>query len=178
VADVLRGGGASLDGESDEFSIEDVIASAAVPPLFRAVASRGGLWWDGLYAHNPPIGALLDLPEKPDELWVVRLNPKARAAEPKTIEEIEDRRNEMAGNLPLDQELATIARINRILDRAPELGAAMGKRKLVVRVVEMPDSVLPYYSKLDRSPSFLAALRRDGARAAPLFFDDASLQPD
>jgi NTE family protein len=178
VADVLHGGGASLDGESDEFSISDIVASAAVPPLFRAVASRGGLWWDGLYAHNPPIGALLDLPEKPDELWIVRLNPKTRAAEPKTIEEIEDRRNEMAGNLPLDQELETIARINRILDRAPALGPAMGKRRLTVRVVEMPDRGLSYYSKLDRSPAFLAELRREGARAAPCFFDEASIQPD
>ena len=175
VADVLHGGGASLDGESDEFSISDVVASAAVPPLYRAVRTRDGLWWDGLYAHNPPIRALLDLPEKPDELWIVRLNPRARATEPKTVEEIEDRRNEMAGNLPLDQELATIARINRILDMAPELGPALKKQPLTVRVVEMPDTGLSYYSKLDRSASFLDKLQREGAKAAPRFFDDASI---
>lgn len=175
VADVLHGGGASLDGESDEFSISDVVASAAVPPLFRAVATRGGLWWDGLYAHNPPIGALLDLPEKPDELWVVRLNPKARKAEPKTAEAIEDRRNEMAGNLPLDQELDTIDRINRMLDLAPELAEKTGKRQLTVRVVEMPDLDLPYYTKLDRSLSFIEGLMRAGESAATGFFHDDSI---
>ncbi|MGG5821295.1 patatin-like phospholipase family protein [Falsiroseomonas sp. HW251] len=175
VADVLRGGGASLDGESDEFSISDVVASAAVPPLFRAVATRGGLWWDGLYAHNPPIGALLDLPDKPDELWIVRLNPKARKEEPKTAEAIEDRRNEMAGNLPLDQELDTIDRINRILEMAPGLAPMMDKRKLTVRVVEMPDLDLPYYTKLDRSLSFIEALQRAGEAAATGFFHDGSI---
>ena len=175
VADVLHGGGAALDGESDEFSISDVVASAAVPPLFRAIATRGGLWWDGLYAHNPPIRALLDLPEKPDDPQLVRLNPRARKQEPKTIEEIEDRRNELAGNLPLDQELATIARINRILDLAPDLGPQLRKQPLVVRVVEMPDLDLPYQSKLDRSPAFLADLQHAGAEAAETFFEESSV---
>lgn len=175
VADVLRGGGAALDGESAEFSLDDVVASAAVPPLFRAVRARETLWWDGLYAHNPPIRALLELPEKPEEIWVVRLNPARRPAEPKLVEEIDDRRNELAGNLPLDQEIASIRLVNRLLFEAPELGRRFGYRQVAVRVVEMPLGELSYASKLDRSAGKLRQLYLAGRAAAPWLFDADSV---
>lgn len=175
VADVLGGGGAALDGESAEFSLSDIVASAAVPPLFRAVEARGRLWWDGLYAHNPPIRALLDLPEKPAEIWVIRLNPPTRDRHPRSAEEIEDRRNEKAGNLPLDHELHAIGLVNRHLAAAPELGARFGYRQVTVREVTMPLTELGYRSKLDRSPAHLQALVAAGRAAATQFFDAASI---
>jgi len=176
VADVLAGGGMSLDGESEAFSISDVVASCAVPPLFRAVEARSRLWWDGLYAHNPPVKALLELPEKPDEIWVIRLNPRERAEEPRTTEAIEDRRNELAGNLPLDQEEAKIALVNRLLAKAPSLGEPpLRYRPITVREVVMPPRDRPYYTKLDRSPAFLRELREEGEAEAPRFFGDASI---
>jgi NTE family protein len=175
VADVLAGGGRALEGESPEFSLADIVASAAVPPLFRAERSRGRLWWDGLYAHNPPIRALLDLPAKPDEIWVIRLNPRGRASEPRSFEEIDDRRNEMAGNLPLDHELHLIGKINRLLVAAPELGTRFGYRQLLVREIALPFDDWPYRSKLDRSPAKLRQLRAAGRAMAPLFFDPVSI---
>ncbi len=178
ASEVLTGRGGVFGGE--DFRIEDVLASAAVPPLFRAVRNRGGLWWDGLYAHNPPVGALLDLPAKPDEIWVVRLNPVARAEEPRTAEEIEDRRNEKAGNLPLDRELDGIALVNRLLAAEPGLGARFGYVPVTVRQVVLDLPALPYRSKLDRSPAHLRRLREAGRAAAGQFFGDASviLRPD
>jgi NTE family protein len=175
VADVLRGGGAALDGEGDAFSLSDVVASAAVPPLFRAVTAREVLWWDGLYAHNPPVRALLELPDKPDEIWVVRLNPRRRDAEPKTIEEIEDRRNELAGNLPLDQELEGIALVNRHLHAAPVLAERFGYRPVTVREVALPLPELSYASKLDRSATQIARLIALGRAAAPRLLEESSI---
>jgi NTE family protein len=175
VADVLAGGGAALEGESADFSVSDIIASAAVPPLYRAVSARGTLWWDGLYAHNPPIGAFLDLPEKPEEIWVIRLNPRATAEEPRTVEEIDDRRNELAGNLPLDMELQGIALVNRHLAAAPALGARFGYRPVTVREVVLDLPGLPYRSKLDRSAAHLERLREAGRAAAAGFFTEASV---
>jgi NTE family protein len=175
VADVLRGGGAALDGESAKFSIADIVASAAVPPLFRAVEARGTLWWDGLYAHNPPILSLLKLAEKPDEIWVIRLNPRARAAEPRTVDEIEDRRNEMAGNLPLDMELHDIGLVNRHIAAAPELAARFGYRPVTVREVAMPLPELTYQSKLDRSEAHIRRLMGVGRAMAPWFFEADSI---
>lgn len=175
VADVLAGGGAALEGESADFSPSDIIASAAVPPLFRAVQARGRLWWDGLYAHNPPIRAFLDLPEKPAEIWVIRLNPRETPEEPRTVEEIDDRRNELAGNLPLDMELHGIALVNRHLAAAPELAARFGYRPVTVREVALDLPGLPYRTKLDRSAAHLERLRDAGRAAAARFFTPASV---
>ena len=80
-----------------------VLASAAIPTLFRAVHVDGGTYWDGLFSQNPPVRELLDT--RPDELWVIQINPTARADEPTTVLDIADRRNELAGNLSLYQEL-------------------------------------------------------------------------
>ena len=168
-------GGTAQDATTSESEKPALSPSSALPPLFRAVEARGTLWWDGLYAHNPPIGALLDLPEKPGEIWVIRLNPRGRATEPRTAEEIEDRRNELAGNLPLDQELDTMALINRLLAAAPELGTTFGYRQLTVREVAMPLADLPYYSKLDRSAARLEELAALGRDAAAAFFEPASI---
>jgi NTE family protein len=173
AADVLGPGGVAFAGE--DFTLDDVIASAAVPPLFRAVAARGGLWWDGLYAHNPPIRHLLELPDKPAEIWVVRLNPERQTDEPTTADAIEDRRNEKAGNLPLDQEVFLVRTVNKALAAAPELGPRFGWRPITVRQVELDLPGLDYASKLDRSASHLAALRAAGRAAAGRFFDDASI---
>ncbi len=173
AAEVLQGGGGVFEGES--FRLEDVIASSAVPPLFRAVANRGGIWWDGLYAHNPPVAALLDLPRRPEEIWVIRLNPVTRAEEPRTTEEIEDRRNELAGNLPLDQEIAGVRLVNRLLAAEPGRGARVGYVPVTVREVALGLPALPYRSKLDRSPAHLRRLREAGWEAAERFFDEASI---
>jgi NTE family protein len=175
VADVLRGGGEALGGEDADFSVDDIVASAAVPPLFRAVSARGRLWWDGLYAHNPPIGALLDLPEKPEEIWVIRLNPLARREEPRTAEAIEDRRNEMAGNLPLDEEISGVALVNRLLAAAPVLDERFGYRPVTVREVALPLEELSYASKLDRSAAHLRKLSALGRTLAPRLFDPVSV---
>jgi NTE family protein len=172
---VLRGGGAALDGEGEAFSLSDIVASAAVPPLFRAVTAREALWWDGLYAHNPPVRALLGLPEKPDEIWVVRLNPRRRDTEPRTFEEIEDRRNELAGNLALDQELEGIALVNRHLAAAPVLRERFGYRPVTVREVALPLPELSYASKLDRSAAQIGRLVSLGREAAARFLEGGSI---
>jgi NTE family protein len=170
AANVLTGAPGVFGGE--DLTIDDVVASAAVPPLFRAVASRGGLWWDGLFSQNPPLRDLLDLAPKPEEIWVIRLNPRAAAREPTTPAEIEDRRNEMAGNVPLDQEIHMIGRFNALRLAAPDLAARYAA--ITVREIAL-DLDLDYPSKLDRAPALLARLRDRGAALAERFFDDASI---
>ena len=170
AANVLTGEAGVFTGEA--LTVDHVVASAAVPPLFRAVPAAGGLWWDGLFSQNPPLRDLLDLDPKPEEVWVIRLNPRARAAEPRSAAEIEDRRNELAGNLPLDQELHMIGRFNALRIAAPELAARYAP--ITVREIEL-DLDLDYASKLDRAPEFLARLRAHGAACAARFFDEGSV---
>ena len=81
ATDVLNGDRVIFHGRDADR--DDLIASAAVPPLFRAVAADGRLYWDGLFATNPPVRELTDLDERPDEIWVVQINPQHREREPR-----------------------------------------------------------------------------------------------
>jgi len=142
-------------------SIDAVLASAAVPWLFRAhemaglddttLAPRSLTLWDGLFSQNPPIRDFLsgvtDDERKPDEIWVVQINPtQARldAGGPHALPhiafnggEIWDLRNALAGNLALNQELGFVEAINRRMesgrgdDAAPADAAARRRDKLV-----------------------------------------------
>ncbi|UFN47021.1 patatin-like phospholipase family protein [Roseomonas sp. OT10] len=171
AADVLNGGGTAFRGET--LALEEVIASAAVPPLFQAVRADGRLWWDGLYSQNPPVRELFDLDTKPQEIWVVRINPSGCEAEPVSSAGIRDRRNQMAGNLPLDHELYLIDKINRLRAEFPVLATRYDP--VTVREIAL-DIALDYPSKLDRSPALLQRLMARGAEKAEAFLSDVSLR--
>ncbi len=179
AVDVLSGSFRAFNSRRDRITAESVLASAAIPNLFRSVRVGDGVFWDGLFSQNPPVHDLLAT--EPDELWVIQINPRERAAEPSTLEEIADRRNELAGNLSLYQELAFIETIDELLESG-QLQAGGTYRQIVVRVVEMSPSSLPgrlgATSKLNRDPGFLRRLIAHGRQQADEFlaalaFEDA-----
>ena len=173
ATDIESGDRVIFDGEG--LTYDRVIASAAVPPIFRAVNADGRLYWDGLFSTNPPVREFTDLAERPDEIWVVQINPQRRKDEPRSAREIVDRRNELSGNLSLGQELYFIDRINRLLADHPSLRSKY--KRIVIRVVELGLTDLDYPSKLDRSASLIERLVADGKRRAPWFFSPKSLWP-
>ena len=173
ATDVLSGDRVVFAGET--LTYDELIASAAVPPLFRAVSATGRLCWDGLFTSNPPVREFTDLAERPDEIWVVQINPQLRASEPRTMQEILDRRNELAGNLALGQELHFIETINRLLEAHPAL--AERYQPIRIRVVPLGLPRLDHSSKLDRSSALIAALFENGVDRSAWFFDERSAWP-
>jgi NTE family protein len=173
ATDILNGDRVIFPGESLTYA--DLVSSAAVPPLFRAIHTNGHLYWDGLFATNPPVREFTDLEERPDEIWVVQLNPQHRKREPRSMREIVDRRNELAGNLSLGQELFFVDRINHLLDEHESLAARY--KKIRIRVVELAAESLDYPSKLDRSSSLIEQLLAAGRERADWFFDKRSEWP-
>lgn len=173
ATDVLKGEGGPLPGES--LTYKDVIASAAIPPIFRAIRTRESAYWDGLFNRNPPIREFTDIPEedRPEEIWVIRLNPKGRKDEPISMTEIIDRRNELAGNLAIDQELYHISRINDFIEE--EVLIKPGYKYITLRQVQQDLLELDYPSKLDRDSELLHALFAAGTQAAQRFFCDDSI---
>jgi NTE family protein len=180
AVDVLSGEFKTFNSRRERITPETILASAAIPTLFRSVrAGDGGTYWDGLFSQNPPIRELTD--EGPDEIWVIQINPKELETEPKTVLEIVDRRNELSGNLSLYQELRSIEKIDQLLEEG--LLSPDGKYKqIVVRVIELSRSrfsrSLGTASKLNRDPRFIEDLMSHGeARAdeflAALAFEDA-----
>ena len=97
--------------------------------------------------------------------------------------DILDRRNELAGNLSLYQEIHFIEKINDLVDKlgegeSPEdkrlrIPGERGKeyRPIAVRRIEMLKA-LDFASKLDRSPSFIRGLMAYGEERAEEFLRD------
>jgi NTE family protein len=150
--------------------VETILASAAIPTLFRSVQLDDGTYWDGLFSQNPPVRELVEA--RPDEIWVIQINPTRLDAEPRSAIEIADRRNELSGNLSLHQELRFIEKIDQLLEEgalAPD-----GKyRTIVIRVIELSRTRLSgasgVVSKLDRDPSFITGLIAHGEDRAEEF---------
>jgi NTE family protein len=185
AVDVLSGEFRTFNSRRERITPETILASAAIPTLFRSVrAGDGGTYWDGLFSQNPPVRELTD--EGPDEIWVIQINPKELETEPKTVLEIVDRRNELSGNLSLYQELRSIEKIDQLLEEGL-LSPDGNYKQIVVRVIELSRSrfsrSLGTASKLNRDPRFIEELMSHGeARAdeflAALAFEDAWISRD
>ena len=177
VAIACQGGGshtaftAGVLNTNEEVTSEAVLASAAVPDLFEAVKIHGHYHWDGLFSQNPPIDDLLtvDADHKPAELWVIQINPQVREGEPTSLEAITDRRNELSGNLSLNQELRFVERVNAWIDEG-HLPESDFTRTEVHRI--QLGRAYHCSTKVDRSPEFLGELMQLGAERAAAFLDE------
>jgi NTE family protein len=158
----------SEDDLPPSVSVGAVLASAAVPLAFPGVRlgpGRDSRYWDGLYAYNPPIRALLDRPlvERPDEIWVIQIDPTAVPEEPHSLPLILERQSQLAANLSLNGEIHWIKQVNRwVLD-----GLLPQSQFQPIRVarIEMSAAVgasRSLASKADRSPYHLNTLIADG----------------
>lgn len=176
AVDVLSGAFRAFNSRRGEISVETILASTALPTLFRAVRTDGGVYWDGLFSQNPPVRELPDA--GPDEIWVIQIDPEKREEEPTSIADILDRRNELAGNISLYQEVHFIEKINQLVEalgdgedpRAKRLNVpGIGEyRHIEVRWIDLKRS-LDFASKLDRSSSFIRSLMALGEESAEEF---------
>ena len=177
AVDVLSGEFRTFNSRRETITADAVLASAAIPTIFRAVHLDGGTYWDGLFSQNPPVRELADT--APDEIWVIQINAPERETEPTTVVEIADRRNELAGNLSLHQELHFIEKIDELLEQG--VIAPGGRYKpIMVRVIELSRSRLSAWlgpaSKLNRDPAFIGELIEHGAERAEEFLAALSFE--
>jgi NTE family protein len=171
AVEVLSGHFEIFSGE--ELVVECLLASAAIPELFRAVTvPNRGVYWDGLFSQNPPIHQLLE--HRIDELWLIQINSSSCARVPVETHEILDRRNALAGNLSMEQELAFIQTLNRAIRDGKLVNQAYNP----IRVSRIAlDRELGYRSKLDRRPEFLKELREFGKTKCRWFVKERHVQP-
>lgn len=184
AVNILSGNFKVFDSKKGEITIDSILASCAVPPLFKAVPIDGELYWDGLFAENPPLSRVLQ-GDRPDEIWVIKINPKERKSEPKSEIEILDRHNELAGNILMGAEFELIRMVNDWLDKGAfteEFLAYNIIKKIKIRIIKMNDELsanLDCASKLDRNPSHINELIEDGQKQAKAFLynpDDVLFQ--
>ncbi len=167
---VLAGTFKAFDSWQQEICIETALASAALPQFFQAVHIGNEVYWDGLFSQNPPVREFVsgvEPPQKPDQIWVIRINPQQRTFEPKSVADIEDRRNELAGNLSLNQELDSIRTFNTLI--AKGLLKDPAKREIDIREITMAEEFcvnLDPASKLDRGRAYIESLMQHGRERA------------
>ena len=163
AVEVLSGHFELFGGE--ELCVECLLASAAIPEMFRAVTVPGrGVYWDGLFSQNPPIDDLIG--RQIDEIWIIQINSSSCPGIPMETHEILDRRNALSGNLSMEQELGFIERLNRAAAEG-KVDASIYKPMKVSRIAL--DRELGYRSKMDRRPAFLEELRAYGNTKARWF---------
>jgi NTE family protein len=166
AVEVLSGHFELFTGE--DLRVECLLASAAIPELFRAVEVPGrGVYWDGLFSQNPPIHDLAY--HRIDELWLIQINPSTYARIPTHNHEILDRRNSLAGNLSMEQELGFIETFNRAIARGAVTDPGM--RQIKISRIAL-DRHLPSRSKLDRRPDLLRNLQQYGQTQSRRFLKD------
>jgi NTE family protein len=152
-------------------SLGGVAASGTWPQFLPARKINDRYYWDGLYSQNPPIREFLAGVLKkyvPDEIWVVRINPQQCAGLPQSNAEIQDRQNELMGNLSLNKELDFILTVNAWIAKFGG-GFAQKYKHVTVRTIKMTRETaaeLRYSSKFDRSWDFMKRLRREGETVA------------
>ena len=179
AVDVQRGTFRTFDERT--VSHDAVLASAAVPTLFQAapVTLPDGTtrwYWDGLFSQNPPLGNLFRRAEerldRAEELWIIQINPQREMDIPRDLDSIGNRRNELGGNLSVNQELGFIRRIN---EWAASGALAAGYDPIEVKTISLEESAvspgrgLDYATKLDRSERFLDRLWNHGREQAERF---------
>jgi NTE family protein len=177
----------SLAGVAASGTLPEVLPAQVIPDMSFPVCGQGksvvrnGYYWDGLYSQNPPIRDLLETPNKehkPDEIWVIRINPQEFRpdAERLSLEDIRDRENDLAGNLSLNQELDHILTVNRWLDKyAGDTPLLTRYKPIAVRTIKMTRETawgLRHTSKFDRSAEHLARLRQEGQEIARQWLHD------
>jgi NTE family protein len=174
--DVLSGEFKCFNSSNYDVNLNAVMASVAIPTLSKAVHIGGAAYWDGLFSENPPISPFVsqvDVNDKPDEIWVLELNPRVRDTVPESIGDILDRRNELSGMLSLSQEIQFICSVNRWIQKGFLHGNNF--KPITLRRLTMSTELLhklDAISKMDRSASFIETLMEDGSLQAERFLED------
>jgi NTE family protein len=157
----------------DELSADVVIASAALPSVFRAVEIEGVPYWDGGYTSNPPILPFLQARDT-DDVLLVQIKPVYRPDIPTSSQDITARISEIGFYAALYAELRALAHLSEQARSAAGETAGPGIR--MHRLALPLDQRLSPGSALDTDYRFLEMLRQAGRRAAQSFlqthFDD------
>ncbi|MEF8874772.1 MAG: patatin-like phospholipase family protein [Candidatus Thermoplasmatota archaeon] len=163
--------------KNEEIDSDVLLASAAEPTIFRSVRMRDGIYWDGTFSHNPPLknfhfGENVTKDSRPDQIWIIHINKDSVEEEPKSIAQIRHRRNSLAGNLSMHQEVDFLKKYSEWIRE----GYIPHKKfkPCDIKFIKMSRD-LDKDSKLDRRKEFIDDLMSYGEEKADEFFDQVEL---
>ena len=159
--------GAARIFSREEITADVVMASAALPYLFRAVEIDGAPYWDGGYSGNPAIMPLIESSASSD-IVVVQIVPEERPTTPTSARDILARINEITFNASLAADLRTIALIDRMIEDG-RLRPTGNYRSVNLHRISLIERELIAASRLKTDFDFFEELHAEGKRAALLF---------
>lgn len=146
----------------EDISADVVMASAALPHVFRAVEIDGEPYWDGGFTGNPPLLPLIS--SNGNDVLLIQIAPLRREDTPTSAREILNRVNEISFSSPLAAELRALEYLARDTGRnAPGINV---HRILLDGLDKRLNG-----SRLKTDYDFFALLHRAGRRAARRFLD-------
>jgi NTE family protein len=152
-----------------EVTAKVLLASACLPQFFPAVEIEGEPYWDGGYASNPPLRALIEA-GVPADILVVRTTPVERPEPPPTSTAgLLERTNELTFGAALRQELRSLAFAQGVLADQPGVRGVLADlrdARLHMIGAEQEFRDLKGGSRQDPSWSFLREMRALGHAAA------------
>ncbi|MBW3096993.1 patatin-like phospholipase family protein [Pseudohoeflea coraliihabitans] len=154
--------------DTEELSLDVVMASACLPFLFKAVEIDGEHFWDGGYMGNPSLFPFFYQCDSRDVL-IVHINPMERDEVPMSAPDIMNRINEISFNSSLIAELRSINFVSRMIEEGWLKDSHKDRlRNVLVHSVGADDvlSDLSVATKFDVSWNFLTDLRDRGRQAA------------
>ena len=171
AVDVLSGEFKAFNSRRDRITADMVLASAAIPTLFRAVHVEGGTYWDGLFSQNPPVRELVDTrpgrdlghPDQPDGAGTASRGPWSRSPTGATSSPATCRCTRSCTSSR--RSTSCSRRASRA--RRP-LQADHGARHRAVRAPRLSRALGPA-SKLNRDPGFIRELIAHGEDRAAEF---------
>jgi NTE family protein len=146
----------------EDVSADVVMASAALPHVFRAVEIDGEPYWDGGFTGNPAILPLIS--SNSDDVLLVQIAPLRRDDTPTSARDILNRVNEISFSSSLAAELRALEYVGR--------GTGRNAPGINVHRIQLDglDKRLSG-SRLKTDFDFFALLHRAGRRAARRFID-------
>ena len=100
---------------NQQLSDKVIMASACLPMLYDAVEIEGEFYWDGGYAGNPAIYPLI-YETKSCDVLLIQINPIQIDALPTSLDDIQDRANQITFNAGLLSELRAIRFVSKLMD--------------------------------------------------------------
>jgi len=158
--------------DTNEISVDVLMASACLPLLFKAVEIDGEAYWDGGYMGNPALFPLVyDCTAR--DVAIVQVNPLTRLDIPTSARDILNRINEISFNSTLMREMRALATVSKFL-RDGSLDETRYK-DIHVHMIEAEAEMraLGTSSKMNADFDFLCYLRDLGRAAATIWLDDA-----
>lgn len=144
-----------------EMTVDTLLASAALPLMYKAVKIDGEFYWDGVYLCNPQIDPLIDFTDTKDVV-IVKVSPAIIDKVPKSIQEIHNRISQISLHASLMAEMRLLYFKNSMVERGFDMNGRLRKVHFHEITADFIMDDLSLTSKFNFSPEFLNLLRMRG----------------